>query len=861
MMPSWRLAGTLMPTMAFLSCLRPESWEPCIEVIPNVTYQCMEQNLSRIPDNIPSSTRNLDLSFNPLNTLESQSFSKFPELQVLDLSRHGLRPWLPEHFLPHPPSSNQLCDIRVIEDGAYQGLGQLSTLILTGNPIESLAPGAFSGLSHLQKLVAVETNILSLRNFPIGNLRALKELNVAHNLIHSFKLPEYFLNLTNLEHLDFSDNKIQSIHYKDLQVLRKKPLRNLSLDLSLNPIDIIHPGAFKEVKLHKLTLRSNFNSTHVMRTCIQGLAGLEVYRLVLGEFKNERNMDSFDKSALDGLCSLTIEEFRFAYLDEFSGDVTGLFNCLANVSAMSLVNLYVKNLENLPEDFKWKSLEVARCKFRQFPPLALPSLKELNFTDNKGAVNMVDIELPNLEILDLSRNGLSLRHCCSSDDFGTTRLRHLDLSFNGVILINSNFIGLCQLEYLDFQHSALKHTNQFTVFLCLHQLHYLDISYTHIQVAFDGIFDGLTNLKVLKMAGNSFKDSTLPNIFRNMTNLTILDISECQLTQVSKGPFDSLPNLQVLNLSHNHLVYLDLFPYEHLLSLQVLDYSFNYIVASKRQTLHFPSNLTHLNLTQNNFACSCEHQSFLQWVKDQRGLLVEAKQMTCANPPDMQGMPVLSFRNTTCQINKTTISLSVLSMLMVAIIGLLVYKFYFHLMLLAGCKEYGRGEMAYDAFVIYSSQDENWVRNELVKNLEEGVPPFQLCLHYRDFIPGVAIAANIIQEGFHKSRKVIVVVSRHFIQSRWCIFEYEIAQTWQFLSSRAGIIFIVLQKLEKSLLRQQVELYRLLSRNTYLEWEDSMLGRHIFWRRLRKALLDGKTSQPDGLADAENVHQEATTAI
>lgn len=152
------------------------------------------------------------------------------------------------------------------------------------------------------------------------------------------------------------------------------------------------------------------------------------------------------------------------------------------------------------------------------------------------------------------------------------------------------------------------------------------------------------------------------------------------------------------------------------------------------------------------------------------------------------------------------------------------------------------------------------MRNELVKNLEEGVPPFHLCLHYRDFIPGVAIAANIIQEGFHKSRKVIVVVSQHFIQSRWCIFEYEIAQTWQFLRSHAGIIFIVLQKLEKSLLRQQVELYRLLSRNTYLEWEDSVLGRHIFWRRLKKALLDGKPWSPEGTEDSES-NQHDTTAF
>uniref|UniRef100_A0A8I3WP97 Toll like receptor 4 n=1 Tax=Callithrix jacchus TaxID=9483 RepID=A0A8I3WP97_CALJA len=32
MMPASCLAGILIPAMAFLSCVRPESWEPCVEV-------------------------------------------------------------------------------------------------------------------------------------------------------------------------------------------------------------------------------------------------------------------------------------------------------------------------------------------------------------------------------------------------------------------------------------------------------------------------------------------------------------------------------------------------------------------------------------------------------------------------------------------------------------------------------------------------------------------------------------------------------------------------------------------------------------------------------------------------------------
>lgn len=835
-----RLAGTLIPAMAFLTCLRPESWDPCIQVVPNITYQCMELNFYKIPDNIPRSTKELDLSFNPLRHLGSHSFSSFPELQVLDLSR---------------------CEIQMIEDDAYQGLEHLSTLILTGNPIQRLAPGAFSGLSSLQTLVAVETNIVSLEDFPIGHLRTLKELNVAHNLIHSFKLPEYFSNLSHLKDLDLSDNKIQNIYLKDLQVLHQMPLHKLSLDLSLNPLDFIQPGAFREIKLRELTLRSNFHSTDVMKTCIQGLVGLTTNRLVLGEFRNERNVEKFDKSVLEGLCNLTIEKFQISYFNYFSVDTSDLFNCLANVSAISLAHLHSNQLEGPWKGFRCQYLELFKCKFEQFPILELDSLTTFVFTANKGMNTFTELKLPRLEFLDLSRNGLNFKGCCSETDFGTTSLKYLDLSFNYIITMHSNFMGLEQLEYLDLQHSNLKQANDFSIFLSLKNLRYLDISYTQTRIVFHGIFDGLVSLEVLKMAGNSFQNNILPNIFSDLTNLTTLDLSKCQLEEVSQMAFDSLSRLQLLNMSHNNLLSLDILIYKPLHSLQILDCSFNRIVASRvQETQHFPSSLASLNLSWNDFACVCEHQGFLQWVKDQRQLLVEVEQLVCAKPLDMQDVPLLSFRSTTCQISKTIISVSVLTVLILCVAVVLVYKFYFHLMLLAGCKKYGRGESTYDAFVIYSSLDEDWVRNELVKNLEEGVPPFHLCLHYRDFIPGVAIAANIIQEGFHKSRKVIVVVSQHFIQSRWCIFEYEIAQTWQFLGSHAGIIFIVLQKLEKSLLRQQVELYRLLSRNTYLEWDDSVLGRHIFWRRLRKALLDGKPWSPEGTADAESSQPKATTS-
>ncbi|XP_043846291.1 toll-like receptor 4 isoform X2 [Dromiciops gliroides] len=784
------MAVALIIGTNFFFCVDPGSCHSCIEVFPSIEYQCMDQNLSEVPVDIPSSTQNLDLSFNPLKSLAPRSFSRIDGLRILDLSR---------------------CDIQKIEDDTYQGLCNLSTLILTGNPIQSLGLRAFYGLPKLEKLIVVETNLVSLEDFPIGHLMTLQELYLGHNSISSLQLPNYFASFTSLQHLDLHLNQIKNISDGDLEPIKLNP--NLTLDLSQNPIQYIHPGVLKGIHLSGLILRDSFHTSAIMDACLRGMTGLQVDKLVLGNYKNEIQIENFENGILDGLCEVDIDEFRMVTPSEFPSDTNGFFKCLVNVSVLHLVTAPLQELTNLPIFPKLFSLVFTNCNFDilpYFPSTSLPSLKELRITRHKDLTTLSDLELPSLELLDLSQNALNVLSCCSDNIFDTPKLKYLNLSYNAHIILSKNFMGLENLVSLDLQHCTLK---------------------------------GLNSLRHLRMAGNSFQDNILPDIFKNLSELVSLNISYCQLEQVHLSTMNSLLQLQVLDISHNNLQTFDPLICMPLSNLQVLNFSYNSITALDGQNLHkLPRTLVSIDLSGNPFDCVCDHQIFFQWVKENIQLLNISKPMTCQTPYYMKDVSVVLFDNLTCHMKKTIIAVSVLGIMVVLLILALVYKFYFHLVLLAGCKKIGGGESTYDAFVIYSSQDEDWVRKELVKNLEEGVPSFQLCLHYRDFIPGVAIAANIIQEGFHKSRKVIVVISKHFIQSRWCKFEYEIAQTWQFLGSQAGIIFIMLQKVEKSLLRQQVELYRLLRRNTYLEWEDTSLGRHVFWRRLRKALLDGKKS-------------------
>ena len=82
-------------------------------------------------------------------------------------------------------------------------------------------------------------------------------------------------------------------------------------------------------------------------------------------------------------------------------------------------------------------------------------------------------------------------------------------------------------------------------------------------------------------------------------------------------------------------------------------------------------------------------------------------------------------------------------------------------------------EMEFDAFIIYSTPDEEWVKRTLLPILEEK-NALKCCVHYRDFTIGKSFRENMA-ESVYKSRKTIAVVSHSFFKSKYCNHEMEIA--------------------------------------------------------------------------------------
>ncbi|NXS09127.1 TLR4 protein, partial [Neodrepanis coruscans] len=802
---------------------------PLLQVIPNTTFRCTGLNISGIPAGVPNTTQNLDLSFSNLKLLRSNYFSSVPELQLLDLSR---------------------CHLHKIEDNSFEDLHRLSTLILTANSLQYLGTAAFYGLISLKKLVLVETNITSLTDLPIGHLHTLQELNLGHNNIASVKLPKYFSNLTSLRYLSFFSNKITYISKGDLDALRGGNRLNLTLVLSLNYIKSIELGSFARIHLGELVLRSTFENFNMMHTSLQGLTGLQVNRLIVGEFRNSHRLTDFQNGLLSGLCQVQMQEFVLTCFRKFENKTDTLFNCIDNVSTIRLVSLDLEEISEVPVSSQVKELECKKCYFDEVPAMKLSTFKELRVLRITKSRYLKSFEqkfdsLTNLEVVDLSENSLTFRGCCSLLFQNCPNLKHLNLSFNSDIKLTGEFTNVKNLLYLDLQHTKLFGPGSYPVFLSLQKLIYLDISHTNTHVKSQCTFCGLNSLQVLKMAGNSFENNRLANHFKNLSYLHTLDISSCKLVQVDKSTFDALSELKELNISNNKLLTFDPGVYQPLQALRALDFSNNQLTVLLDSALEIlPDSLVLLDISQNLFDCACAHLNFLKWIKGKQELLQNKDLMLCHMPQYVKNVSLSSFDLSSCYLSTSKIVISVVMLLSAVVFIFLIYKYYFQLyysfVLLSGCKHSAERGDTYDAFVIHSSKDQEWVIKELVEPLEGGTPPFHLCLYYRDFLPGVPIVNNIIEEGFLSSRNVIAVISTDFLESKWCSFEFDIAQSWQLVEGKVGIIMIVLEKVNKALLRRRLGLSQYLRRNTYLEWKNKEISKHIFWRQLTSVLLEGK---------------------
>uniref|UniRef100_A0A8C2HPG7 Toll-like receptor 4 n=1 Tax=Cyprinus carpio TaxID=7962 RepID=A0A8C2HPG7_CYPCA len=419
----------------------------------------------------------------------------------------------------------------------------------------------------------------------------------------------------------------------------------------------------------------------------------------------------------------------------------------------------------------------------------LTKLQELRV----GTNNIESISLPpfmstfkEFSLLDLHANNISI---IKTDHTAVLReiVRNMTLILSRNPLLYIEPGGFDSLEILDFHQATVVRVGYLSVLCNLKCLRYLDVSYSSITFTNIFSFYVLKNLDVFKIAGNNFQ----------MLHPKTISL------YVDKNSITSIP-------------------------LHVL------------QSL--PTNLLEFDLSSNPVDCSCSQTDFILWIIQNQKVLKNPDKIFCKTFSPSSDFRAKDFDIHSCVHKKRlTIFVSVCFVTVVVLLSFLVYRFQFYLqyccILLRGYRSPGQQECSYDAFVIFSSYDEVWVMNELMENLENGVPPIQLCLHMRDFQAGKSITSNIIDEAIMGSRKIIVVVSQHFIDSAWCRFEFELAQSRFMMERNANIIIIILEDVEERKTKKVFGLHKHLKKNTYLKWSRDPLSNMRFWIRLRKAII------------------------
>lgn len=131
--------------------------------------------------------------------------------------------------------------------------------------------------------------------------------------------------------------------------------------------------------------------------------------------------------------------------------------------------------------------------------------------------------------------------------------------------------------------------------------------------------------------------------------------------------------------------------------------------------------------------------------------------------------------------------------------------------------------LEHDVFISYSSEDEEWVKNELFKHLLD--MEYNVNIDFKDFVPGMAIAENIM-DSIYKSRKTIVLMSKNFLKSMWGQFELQQAHN-KAIAQRNDVLILI--KFDKCKVPAK------LMGKTFLDWSDDDVQPH-FWPRLREAI-------------------------
>lgn len=802
-------------------------------------------NLTQVPQ-VPNTTERLLLSFNYIKTITTASFPFLEQLQLLELGTQ---------FTPF-----------TIDKEAFRNLPNLRILDLGHSRIDFLHPDAFQGLPHLFELRLFSCGLSDavLKDGYFRNLESLTRLDLSINQISGLSLHPSFLELNSLKSIDFSSNKIPIVCEGELEPLRGKTLSFLSLAnnnlysrVSVDWKKCKNP--FRNMVLETLDVSGNGWTANIIGNFSNAINGSQIFSLVItyhimGSGFGFHNVKDPDWSTFSGLARSSV-----IHLDLSQGYIFSL-------------------------------------NFRVFE--SLKELKVLNLAHNK--INKIANEafygLDNLQLLNMSCNLLGELYDSNFD--GLPKVAYIDLQKNHIgIIQDKTFRFLKKLHTLDLRDNALKRIDFIpsipNIFLGGNKLvtlpnikltaNFIHLSENRLEDLGDLYFLlQVPQLQILILNQNRFSSCKSAHASSKNLSLEQLFLGENMLqlaweAGVCWDIFKELFHLQVLYLNNNYLNFLPPGVFSDLTALRNLSLSFNRLMAlspgdlpanleilyiSRNQLLSpdpgLFTSLGAVDITHNKFICECELGAFISWLNQTNVTILGSQaDIYCMYPNSLFGAPLYSVSMEGCdeeEILKSlkfslfilftvTLTLFLMAVLIVTKFRGFCFTCYMTAQRLVFKDRHTRGRESdmykYDAYLCFSSKDFEWVQNALLKHLDaqySNQNRFKLCFEERDFVPGENHIANI-QDAVWNSRKIVCLVSRHFLRDGWCLEAFTYAQSRCLSDLNSALIVVVVGSLSQYQLMKHQSIRGFVQTQQYLKWPEDLQDVGWFLKKLSQHIL------------------------
>lgn len=351
----------------------------------------------------------------------------------------------------------------------------------------------------------------------------------------------------------------------------------------------------------------------------------------------------------------------------------------------------------------------------------------------------------------------------------------------------------------------------------------VDLSGNSLRMAPSLMDNGYEKVRLIDLSGNQIEFINHSLISPNL-EVRIKNINSYKFCGVSNNIFKSIfiYFFQVLYLNGNQLSFID---------------------SETLEKIASNSSIRQLTLHDNPWRCDCQALTLLDFVQNGHELVSNRSVISCA----LTNWTLSSLRP--IDLCPYPIPLIVIVCSIVAFLGLLVgavvalfffynqeikiYLYSKNLCLWFITQEELDRDKTYDAFVSYSHRDHDFVIEQLVKKLEDGPKPYKLCIHVRDWLAGDWIPTQILRS-VQESRRTVIVLSPHFIESEWGKMEFQAAHKKAISDKCARVIIILYGDIDPASV-EDPDLRDYLKMNTYIKWGDPW-----FYQKLRYALPHNK---------------------